>query len=287
MRDCIIADSRAQELIRLGFKRSSSLSCNGLILSGWRDINEPEDVTLFTAEVCSSTMDLMQRLVSDGLAPIWSSVLCRAQLSGRGQFGRVWRSPPGNMYGSLRIPALDEPWQNLSFLLVAAGALGVLLDLNLDARLKWPNDILVGSRKVCGILIEEREGAITAGIGLNIKSAPDPSLLRDSSATTAACLTDFGVNVSAPEMWLLIVRAVKRVIMDTTSSISAGEFVENMASCLAYKGETVIIDRGNDTDRTGTLVGLNPHGGIKIKTSAGDEVFHSGALRPLFSNRDK
>jgi BirA family biotin operon repressor/biotin-[acetyl-CoA-carboxylase] ligase len=288
-KDLVITDCshRDSELTRLGLLRSSSLFCDGVSLSGWRDMDDPEEVTLYTAEICGSGMDLLQRLVDDGLAPVWSSVLVAAQRSGRGQSGRVWHSPPGNVYGSLRLPTFDSTWRNTTSLLVGAGVLSVLLEMNLDARIKWPNDILVGSRKVCGILIEERHDLVKAGIGLNLKSAPSPHLMRDGYAAQAAFLADFGVKISPAEMWIRLVRRIKKVVIKTTSGLSREEFVENMVPRLAYLGETVAVNTGNGKNRTGTLLGLDPCGGITLRTSAGDQVFYSGGMYSPSVNRSE
>src|SRR5262249_23774181 len=102
---------------------------------------------------------------NDGLA-----VLAREQTAGRGQHGRVWTAPAGSSVllsvllfppPALRRPPLLTAWAAVSLCETIAQLAG------LSATIKWPNDVLIEGRKVCGILIEQRRGTV-AGIGLNL-----------------------------------------------------------------------------------------------------------------------
>jgi BirA family biotin operon repressor/biotin-[acetyl-CoA-carboxylase] ligase len=111
---------------------------------------------------------------SDGLA-----VLARAQTAGRGQHGRSWQCPAGEGVllsvlvfppPGLCRPAVLTAWAAVSVCEAVGRATG------LQAEIKWPNDVLVRGRKVCGILIEQatRAGgrlATVAGIGLNVRQS--------------------------------------------------------------------------------------------------------------------
>ncbi len=102
------------------------------------------------------------------------------QLAGRGQYGRAWRSRPGSSLlmsvvvrppVELRRPVILTAW-------VAVAVADAVFSLTgAQARLKWPNDLLIRSKKVCGILIEQSSsasGVITvAGIGLNLTQTAD------------------------------------------------------------------------------------------------------------------
>jgi BirA family biotin operon repressor/biotin-[acetyl-CoA-carboxylase] ligase len=105
-------------------------------------------------------------------------VLAREQTAGRGQYGRVWQAPPGSSVlmsvllfppAKLRRPALLTAWAAVSVCET------ILKIANLQAKIKWPNDVLIHGKKVCGILIEQRTGAsaefphaTVVGVGLNI-----------------------------------------------------------------------------------------------------------------------
>jgi BirA family biotin operon repressor/biotin-[acetyl-CoA-carboxylase] ligase len=111
--------------------------------------------------------------------PLWITAL--SQNAGRGRRNSTWISPPGNLYATLLLgePAAPERAPQLSFVTalalhdavaVCAPQLGPLL------KLKWPNDLLLGTAKVAGILIEGESGpvfAVAIGIGVNCAAHPN------------------------------------------------------------------------------------------------------------------
>lgn len=124
---------------------------------------------LHFAEI-DSTSDEARRRASDpdshGLA-----ILADHQTAGRGQHGRVWQSPSSlGMLMSLLVRPPDALRQPAKITALAAVAVRqTVFDLTgLLATIKWPNDILIGGLKVCGILCESAGPAIVVGIGLNV-----------------------------------------------------------------------------------------------------------------------
>lgn len=98
-------------------------------------------------------------------------LVAERQTAGRGRQGRVWISPPGNLYASglVKLRANDPPTAPLA--LVAGLALHLALDLQ-GARLKWPNDLMFGDAKIAGILLERQENFVVVGVGVNLVHAP-------------------------------------------------------------------------------------------------------------------
>jgi BirA family biotin operon repressor/biotin-[acetyl-CoA-carboxylase] ligase len=140
-----------------------------------------------------STSTLAQSLANDpandGLA-----VLAAEQSAGRGQHGRTWQSPPGSSVllsvllfppPELRRPAVLTAWAAVS-----VGEL-VLRLTGLQAKIKWPNDVLLRGRKVCGILIEQAQGVV-AGVGLNLNQTADE--FTRAGLPLAGSLAMFGGN---------------------------------------------------------------------------------------------
>jgi BirA family transcriptional regulator, biotin operon repressor / biotin---[acetyl-CoA-carboxylase] ligase len=116
----------------------------------------------------------MLALAAEG-APEGLWLRAEAQTGGRGRLDRAWESPPGNLYCStiIRIrPAEPAP---ATLALVAAVAVWQTVESLLPgrAKIKWPNDIMIGPAKLCGILLERAGDAIIMGIGLNIRAHPD------------------------------------------------------------------------------------------------------------------
>jgi BirA family biotin operon repressor/biotin-[acetyl-CoA-carboxylase] ligase len=113
---------------------------------------------------------LAQDAAEDGLV-----LVAREQTAGRGQYGRTWLAPAGSsvLLSALvfPLPALQRPailtaWAAVSVCETIREAAG------LRATIKWPNDVLLAGRKVCGILIEQRGGTV-AGIGLNVRQTAE------------------------------------------------------------------------------------------------------------------
>lgn len=109
------------------------------------------------------------------------------QSAGRGRQGRDWLSPPGNLHAStlVRLRPHDPPAPTLA--LVAAVALQeTVATFGGDARIKWPNDLLIGAAKLSGILLERRDEAVVIGFGVNLAHAPSG---LDRPATSLAATT--------------------------------------------------------------------------------------------------
>ena len=121
----------------------------------------------------SLALTLANDLSNDGLA-----LLADEQTSGRGQYGRAWSAPSGTSV-LLSLIVMPPPPLRRPALLTAWAAVAVCETIvevaDLEATIKWPNDVLVHGKKVCGILIEQRNTgqaawplAAAVGIGLNV-----------------------------------------------------------------------------------------------------------------------
>src|ERR1051325_116022 len=90
------------------------------------------------------------------------AILTRAQTAGRGQYGRSWQAPPGSSV-LMTLLLFPPPPLRRPALLTAWAAVSVCETIrsftNLHAKIKWPNDVLIAGKKVCGILIEQRTTA--------------------------------------------------------------------------------------------------------------------------------
>jgi BirA family biotin operon repressor/biotin-[acetyl-CoA-carboxylase] ligase len=126
---------------------------------------------------------LAEDRANDGVA-----ILAHAQTAGRGQYGRSWLCRPGTGVllslllfppPPLRRPAVLTAWAAVSVCELIREAAG------LQARIKWPNDVLIQGRKVCGILIEQARGTVV-GIGLNVNQSAEE--LAEASLPEAGSL---------------------------------------------------------------------------------------------------
>ena len=154
---------------------------------------EPDRWRVEVVPVAGSTNALVADRARDG-EPGGLVVVAEAQTAGRGRQGRTWTSPPraGLTLSVLLRPSLPpERWPWLPLWGGVAVARAVREQTGVDAVLKWPNDVLVGGRKLCGLLAEVPvPGAVVLGIGLNVTTRPDElppgatSLLLEGATTT-------------------------------------------------------------------------------------------------------
>jgi BirA family biotin operon repressor/biotin-[acetyl-CoA-carboxylase] ligase len=232
---------------------------------------------LFTTGSCPSSMDVAWRLSAELRFPGWASVLSATQSSGRGQFGRTWISPPGNVYGTVRIPRLGPVWSDLAPLMLAEAMRRVLRSLGVAPAIKWPNDLIVGGKKVGGVLLETRSGIVMAGLGLNLVSAPPPHELRHPLAQPAGCLEEFGVQRKPMEVWISFVCEARSLIRHVLLTSDPERFVDSLTPHQAY----ILLDAYAAGGLPALYLGVDAGGAIKVLTSEGERIFRSGSIYPM------
>ncbi len=237
---------------------------------------------LYTADVCTSSMDLAWDLQDRLLFPEWSSVLVHCQEKGRGQFGRTWSSPPGNLYASLRLPSKQLRSSSLIPFIVAYAVQKLFMDLGLCSEFKWPNDILAGRKKVGGILVEEKSGVLIAGIGINLSKTPVLNGLKSPPSIPATHLKEFGLLLSPHEIWPSIILEIKKQIQTYCSDTRGEQLLKNLEHHLAFMGEKVVFKNQYGKRFPALIAGLSGTGGIRLLTSNGEKIQHSGSIFPVF-----
>lgn len=138
----------------------------------------------------SSTNDVARDLAASGAAE-GLCVVALEQTAGRGRQGRSWSSPPGEgLYLSVILrPEIAAATAPVITLAAAVGVTETLrLDFSVDADIKWPNDVLVSGRKVCGILVESaiENGQLqyaVLGVGVNVAQRSFPEHLRGTATS--------------------------------------------------------------------------------------------------------
>lgn len=180
-----------------------------------------------------------------------SIVVARKQTSGRGRLGRRWESEEGGLYMSismdLEIPIAEIPKLTLLSGLAVCRALD-----KFGAKIKWPNDVLINGKKVCGILSEfvgeELSSKVVIGIGVNVKNDVDESL-------NALSLKDVDSNVSINEVFSGICIEFNKLIEDFLKgkwreiveelrrrSDTIGRYVKVSVAGKIYEGYAIDID---------------------------------------------
>jgi len=153
-------------------------------------------------------------------APSGTAFLVREQTAGRGRRGAGWSSARGGMYFSILLrPAISQRlWFGLSFV----AALAIRQELarclaDVPVMLKWPNDVLAGGGKLCGILLEGRGEAVVIGTGVNI--APVDGV--PGAKLPATSLVQLGDSATDPET---LARSYADALMSRVAAYEADGF---------------------------------------------------------------
>ena len=230
----------------------------------------PQSYTLIALDEAGSTNDEAKARAAAGAAE-GTVVRAGRQRAGRGRRGRLWDSPPGNLYCSVLLRPACEARRVAQLSFVAALAVLDLVDGPLPgrARCKWPNDILVDGGKVAGILLESALGSdgrvdwVVLGIGVNLVGHPGLEGPIPSTSLVAA-----GAPALAPEDALpLLLAALTR----RRSAWESEGFAAVRRAWLARAhglGGPVTVASGRET-LAGTFEGLDEEGALML-ARAGD-----------------
>jgi BirA family transcriptional regulator, biotin operon repressor / biotin---[acetyl-CoA-carboxylase] ligase len=158
-------------------------------------------------ELCPSTQRL---LLSDD--PEGAVAVAEEQSEGRGRLGRSWHAPPHTsvLVSILLRPDVDPP-RLPELTLVTGGAVAEAIGevAGLDPAIKFPNDVLLGGKKVAGILAESSDGRVVLGIGVNANQTVD-ELPRDAQIEPTSVRLERGEPVDRAELLAAILLHVER-----------------------------------------------------------------------------
>lgn len=235
---------------------------------------------------CTSSMDAARLLIGRGWMEPFSSVLVPRQTAGRGRRSRSWTSPAGNIYATWYWPlgAGDGPGRHylgVASLLAGDILAGFLRAKGFDVCIKWPNDIIQDNRKLCGILVESRQGQVLVGIGINLVSAPESEVRKEDFALPAAALDPGGTTFSPLAFWTGLVTFGKKRFREVTGSMAPQRFVTDLEDRLAWIGEKIWVRREGRMPFKALLAGIAPDGGLKIRNGRRSETIYTGTIRPL------
>jgi BirA family biotin operon repressor/biotin-[acetyl-CoA-carboxylase] ligase len=210
-------------------------------------------------------MDMLHALAEKG-AEAGTAVLAGEQLAGRGSRGRFWHSPPGGLWLSVlfRPPAIGGlEVVSLRAGLAVAESLNPMIDEAI--RLKWPNDLMLGERKVGGILCEARwQGHalswVAVGVGLNIQNSV-PQAVSESATWLALGYP----GISAERVCDLVVGALRRL------DLRPRELTQEERNRFAQRDW--LYGRDIRAPLAGRAAGLSPDGALLIR-----QTDHSAAL---------
>jgi len=209
----------------------------------------------------ASTNDRCREL-ADHSAPAFTVVISKEQTSGRGREGRPWSSPAGlGLWMSVLIRPESLESHGLLPILAGVAVCRAIRALRPEAEpnLKWPNDVLLGGRKVCGILCEGvGGGGVVVGIGVNVRQRPAdfPVDLRDHAVSMELALHG---EVSFSGLVGAILMELRRLAAPIPTLLE-GELAAEVTSLDALQGKRVRDVSGAE----GTALGVAPDGALII-----------------------
>ncbi|MBA3012226.1 MAG: biotin--[acetyl-CoA-carboxylase] ligase [Desulfobacula sp.] len=230
---------------------------------------------------CKSSMDLAWHFISKKILLEWGSLLASSQWNGRGQLGRMWMSPVGNIYSATRLPTPSQAWDDLLPLILGYCLVKSFAQINIKMALKWPNDLVINHKKVGGILIERKEDMVVAGVGLNLVSSPEKTQLRNHTLIKAASLRDFGYDFTPLGLWQDLQDRCRNIFNQTLQTKTPSQFILDIHGHLAFTDTRVrVIDRENKT-WDATPIGLAETGGLKLLKNNEIKIIQTGSICPL------
>lgn len=227
----------------------------------------------------TSTNALLKERIYKSSSPVFDVVTADKQTSGRGRLGRSFFSPSGGAYFSAAYP-LSGKEKNIPFLTLLAG-LAVSESIREltgeNTLIKWPNDIFLNGKKLCGILTElvtaqcGMHAVVGVGINLGVSAEEIPAELKDKMTSFAA------LGLPCPDRETLIKRAVEisdgyvyekdllnAVSDDILSALNESSFL--FGKNAVYEGRNVVCGR------------INPDGSINVTSGGNTEKVFSGEI---------
>lgn len=237
-------------------------------------------------DITGSTNDEALAWASQG-APDFSLVIADEQTSGRGRMNRKWFTPPNSALAMsliFRPTNLERAYPSRATGLLALSLTESLLNSGLVPQIKWPNDVLLGSRKVAGILVEsswmgETMDALVLGMGVNVLSASAPPA-NELHFPATSIETELGRPIDRIEL----LKGILIRVLDWRPKLGTDAFLKAWEERLAFRGQQVQVEGSGEGALTGKLLGLEPDGSLRLRTEHGKSVtvrFGEVHLRPL------
>lgn len=214
---------------------------------------------LISFDKIPSTQTYALNMVATGTARDHTVIMAEAQSAGRGRYRRTWVSHHGNLYVSFIYNA-EERDPRLSYM-VAVAVAETLMSFGIHPKIKWPNDIMIDEKKVCGILIEYAGRFVIVGIGINIKSNPTVAAYQTTKLDNYA-------NVDKSDLLNRLMKNLDKWRRTAFPLVRARwmDLATGLNKIVKYRGENV------------ELIGINENGALVLRDGSryllayGDEI---------------
>ena len=192
-----------------------------------------------------------------------------AQDAGRGRQGREWVSEAGNFFGSTMVALAEGDPAPQSISLVAGLALIEAVDIavpNQPLMLKWPNDLMLGTAKLAGILLERSGDRVVVGFGLNLSSAPKLEG-RDAAALNGVLL---------PQAFAPLLAGSFARMLSLWRSSDPEAFARAWLARAHPVGTRLTVHSNSEEKVSGTFDGIEPDGALRLRRNGNIDIIRAG-----------
>lgn len=225
-------------------------------------------------ETGSTNADLVARLRGGEHVAEGTWLVADRQTAGRGRQGRQWFGGAGNFMGSTVIhrAEMDPPASSLALVagLAIYEAILPLCPDPLALKLKWPNDLMLGDAKLCGILLEGERNAVVVGIGVNLVKAPqlpDRKTVALSEVTTPPSRDDFASRLAAS----------LETEIERWRTFGIEPLIRRWSAAGIPEGTPLAVHEPGGDVIDGTFAGIDPTGNLRLRLEDGSvRVIHAG-----------
>lgn len=228
----------------------------------------------FVEETGSTNLDLVARLKSGDFIPEGEWLIARRQIAGRGRQGREWFDGAGNFMGStvVHLHDSDPPAPTLA-LMAGLATYEALLPFCPDPsrlQLKWPNDLLLGGAKLCGILLEATHKSVVIGMGVNLRQAPE--LPDRATIALAQIAPPPSVDDFADSMAQIFDQELQRWRQFGTETL-----FRRWSAAAHPMGSAISVHDASGAVQQGQFAGLDGNGALLIRLADGStHIVHAG-----------
>ena len=229
------------------------------------------------ASTGSTNADLAARLAGYERVAEGDWLFADRQSAGKGRQGRTWFDGTGNFMGSTVVwPTPSDPAPGTLALLAGLAVLEAVAPLVPPPQLpqlKWPNDVLIGTAKLCGVLLERVSDAVVIGIGVNLAAAP----VADGRETIA--LAQFG---PAPDRDTFAAALARQFDLELERWRSFGlePLLRRWQAAAHPPGTPLLLGEPGETPLAGEFAGLAADGALQLRLADGTtRTVHAGEIR--------
>ena len=239
----------------------------------------------FVCQSCTSTFDVAREKIANGAAH-GDMIVCDVQTGGKGRQGRKWMSPAGGLWmGIILKPDLELSMLSSVTLLCAVAVCRAMEGMFLDVspKIKWPNDIYIDDKKICGILTEtilENKKAEYVVVGIGINANNDIEEFENEIDNTAISFKKLGLHVCRQQMAANINDTLLDLMMEYEKQRDLSFILEYYHSRMLWMGQQAAMKNTvtGEVSQRGKIAGIDTEGRLILQSDKGAQKIVSGEL---------